>query len=107
MFDREFVKQSAELGSDAVMAEVPGPKTASRYIDNEHAGQFNEISPEAMRAHARTNDVNGLRYLVEYRGGVGRMSLVVATTWGPQDHEFDRDGSQTAASRNAVRRRPW
>ncbi len=106
MFDQEFVKQFAGPGSDAVTAEVPGPRIASHYMDNEHAGKCNEISPETIRAHARTNGVHGLRCRVEYRGGVGRMSLMVAATWGPQGRELD-DDLQAAISRNAVRRRPW
>ena len=107
MFDQEFVKQFAELGSNAIMAKVPGPRIASHYMDNEHAGKCNEISTKAIRDHAPTNDVNGLRCHVEYRGRVGRMSLVVAATWVSAGREFDHDGFQTAASRNAVRRRPW
>ena len=107
MFDQEIVKQSAELGSKAIMAKVPGPRIASHYMGNEHAGKCNEISTKAIRDHARTKDVNGLRCHVEYRGGVGRMSLVVAATWVSTCREFDHDGFQTAASRNAVRRWPW
>ena len=107
MFDQEFVKQFAELGSNAIMAKVPGPQTASHHMDNEHAGKCNEISTEAIRAHAPTNDVNGLRCHVEYHGGVGRMSLVMAATWVPTGREFDHDGFHKAAGRNAVRGWPW
>ena len=106
MFDQEIVKQSAELGSNAIVAKVPGPRIAPHLLDNEHAGKCDEISPEAIRAHTRTNDVHGLRCHVEYRGGVGRVSLVVAATWGPQGRELD-DDFQAAASTNAVRRWPW
>ena len=106
MFDQELVKQFAELGSNAIMAKVPGPRIASHYMGNEHAGKCNEISTKAIRDHARTKDVNGLRCHVEYRGGVCRMALVVAATWGPQGRESD-DDFQAAASSNAVRRWPW
>lgn len=106
MFDQEYVKPFAELGSNAMMAEVPGSGIASRYMDDEHAGKRNEIFLEAICAHARTNDAHGLRCHLEYRDGVGRMSLVVAATWGPQGREL-KDDFQAAVSRNAVRRWPW
>jgi hypothetical protein len=107
MFDQEIVKQSAELGSNAIVAKVPGPRIAPHFLDNEHAGTCDEISAEAIRAHTRTNDVHGLRCHVAYRDGVGRMSLVVAATWVPTCREFDHDDFQAAASTNAVRRWPW
>ena len=107
MFDQEFVKQFAGLGSDAVMAEVPGPRIASHYMDNEHAGKCNEISTEAIRDHAPTNDVNGLRCHVEYRGGVGRVSLVVAAVRVPTGRECDQDRSPAVVSMTTRRRRPW
>src|ERR1035438_7235779 len=108
MFDQEFVKQFSELGSNAIVAKVPGPRIASHYIDNEHAGKCSEISTDAIRAHARTNDVNGLLCHVEYRGGVGRMSLVVAAVRvPPTGREFDHDGFHAAVSMTTRRRRPW
>jgi hypothetical protein len=108
MFDQEFVKQFAGLGSTAVMAELPGLRIAPRFMDYEQAGEYIGVPAQAIRAHARTNDVHGLRCHVEYRGGVGRMSLVVAAVRAvPTCREFDHDGFQTAASRNAVRRWPW
>jgi hypothetical protein len=107
MFDQEFVKQFAELGSNAIMAKVPGPRIASHYMDNEHAGKCNEISTEAIRDHAPTNDVNGLRCHVEYRGGVGRVSLVVAAVRVPTGREFDHDRFHAVVSMTTRRRRPW
>ena len=108
MFDQEFVKQFAGLGSNAVMAEMPVPRTAPRYMDYEQAGEHIGVPVEAIRACVRAGNACGLRLQFEYRGGVDRVSLVVAAVRvPPTGREFDHDGFQTAASRNAVRRRPW
>ena len=53
MFDQEFVKQIAGLGSTAVMAELPGPRIAPRYMDYEQAGEYIGVSAEAIRAYVR------------------------------------------------------
>ena len=108
MFDQEFVKQIAGLGSTAVMAELPGPRIAPRFMDSEQAGEYIGVPAEAIGACVRAGNACGLRLQVEYRGGVDRVSLVVAAVRvPPTGREFDHDGFQTAASRNAVRRRPW
>jgi hypothetical protein len=107
MFDREFVKQFAGLGSNAAMADMPVPRTAPRYIDYEQAGEYIGVPVEAIRACVRAGNACGLRLQVEYCAGVGRLSLVVAATWVPQGRELEDDGFQAAVSRNAVRRRPW
>src|SRR5664280_2024799 len=108
MFDQEFVKQTAGLGSTAVMAELPGPRIAPRFMDSEQAGEYIGVPAEAIRARVRAGNACGLLCHVEHRGWLGRVSLVVAAVRvPPTGREFDHDGFQTAASRNAVRRWPW
>jgi hypothetical protein len=53
MFDQEFVNQFAELVSNAVMAKMPGPRIAPRYMDYEQAGEYIGVSAEAIRAYVR------------------------------------------------------
>ena len=53
MFDQEFVKQFAGLGSTAVMAELPGLRIAPRFMDYEQAGEYIGVSGEAIRAYAK------------------------------------------------------
>jgi hypothetical protein len=102
------VKQFAGLGSDAVMAEVPGPRIASHYMDNEHAGKCNEVSAEAIRARVRAGNACGLRCHVEHRGWLGRVSLVVAAVRvPPTGREFNHDGFHAVVSMTTQRRRPW
>ena len=105
MFDQELVKQFAELGSNAIMAKVPGPQTASHHMDSEHAGKCNEISTEAIRAHDRADNAHGLRCHCEYRGGMGRSWAEVVAAWGTLGRELEDDGFHATAS--ALRRRPW
>lgn len=108
MFDQEFVKQFAGLGSNVVMAEMPGPRTAPRYMDYEQAGEYIGVPAEAVRGCARAGNAFGSRCHVEYRGGVGRVSLVVlAVRVPPTGREFDHDGFQAVVSRTTLRRRPW
>jgi|ERR1035437_82891 hypothetical protein len=108
MFDQEFVKQFAGLGSIAAMAKVPGPRTASYCTDNEHAGECTEISTEAIRAHDRADNAHGLRCHGEYRGGMGRLSLVAAAVLvPPTGRESDHDGLHAVVSRPTPWRRPW
>jgi hypothetical protein len=108
MFDQEFVKQFAGLGSNAVMAEMPVPRTAPRYMDYEQAGEHIGVPVEAMRACVRAGNACGLRLQVEYRGGVGRVSLVVAAVRvPPTGREFDHDGFHAVVSMTTRRRRPW
>ena|ERR1019366_4704915 len=107
MFDQEFVKQFAELGSNAIMAKVPGPRIASYCMDNEHAGECTEISTEAIRAHHRADNAHGLRCHGEYRGGMCRSWVVVVAAWGTLGREFEDDGFHATVSGRAVRRWPW
>jgi len=53
MFDQEFVNQFAELVSNAVIAKMPGPRIAPRYMDYEQAGEYIGVSAEAIRAYVR------------------------------------------------------
>jgi hypothetical protein len=53
MFDQEFVKQFAELVSNAVVAKMPAPRIAPRYMDYEQAGEYVGVSAEAIRAYVR------------------------------------------------------
>jgi hypothetical protein len=53
MFNQEFVNQVAELVSNAVIAKMPGPRIAPRYMDYEHAGEYIGVSAEAIRAYVR------------------------------------------------------
>ena len=108
MFDQEFVKQFAGPGSNAVMAEMPVQRTAPRYVDYEQAGEYIGVPAEAIRACVRAGNACGLLCHVDYRGGMGPLSLVLAAVRvAPTCREFDHDGFQTAASRNVVRRWPW
>lgn len=107
MFDQEFVKQFAELVSNAVMATIPGLRIAPRLIGHEQAGEYTGVSVEAMSAHVRASDAHGRRCHIAYRDTAGLLRLVVAATWVPQGRELEDDGFQAAVSRRAVRRRPW
>jgi hypothetical protein len=108
MFDQEFVKQFAGPGSNAAMAEMPVQRTAPRYMDFEQAGEDIGVPAEATRACVRAGNACGLRCHVEYRGGVGRVSLVVAAVRvPPQGRELDHDGFHATVSGSALRRRPW
>jgi|ERR1017187_1653904 hypothetical protein len=109
MFDQEFVKQFAGLGSNAAMAKMPVPRTAPRYMDYEQAGEYiRRVPVEAIRACVRARSACGLRLQVEYRGGVGRVSLVVAAVRvPPTGREFDHDGVHAVVSMTTRRRRPW
>lgn len=53
MFDQEFVKQFAELVSNAVIAKMPGPRIAPRYMDYEQVAEYIGVSAEAIRAYVR------------------------------------------------------
>jgi hypothetical protein len=53
MFDQEFVKQFAELVSNAVIAKMPGPRIVPRYMDYEQAGEYSGVSGEAIRSYVR------------------------------------------------------
>ena len=53
MFDQQFVNQLAELVSNAVIAKMPGPRIAPRYMDYEQAGEYIGVSGEAIRAYAK------------------------------------------------------
>ena len=53
MFDQQFVNQLAELVSNAVIAKMPGPRIAPRYMDYEQAGEYIGVSAEAIRAYMR------------------------------------------------------
>ena len=55
MFDQEFVNQFAELVSNAVIAKMPGPRIAPRYVDYEQAGEYIGVSAEAILAYVRLN----------------------------------------------------
>ena len=108
MFDREFVKQFAGLGSNAAMAKMPVPRTAPRYMDYEQAGEYIRRTPvEAIRACVRAGNACGLRRHVEHRGWLGRVSLVVAAVRVPTGREFDHDRFHAVVSMTTRRRRPW
>ena len=108
MFDQEFVKQFAGLGSIAVMAEMSGPRTAPRDVGHEQAGEYIGVPGEAIRACVRSGNARGLRCRVEYRGGVGRLSLVAAAVLvPPTGRESDHDGLHAVVSRPTPWRRPW
>src|ERR1035437_6827487 len=108
MFDQEFVKQFAELVSNAVMATIPGLRIAPRLIGHEQAGEYTGVSVEAMSAHVRASDEHGRRCHIAYRDTAGPLRLMVAAVRvPPQGREFDHDGFQATVSGNAVRRRPW
>lgn len=53
MFDKEFVEQFAELISNAVVAKMPAPRIAPRYMDYVQAGEYMGVSAEAIRAYGR------------------------------------------------------
>ena len=53
MFDQQFVNQLAELVSNAVIAKMPGPRIAPRYMDYEQAGEYLGVSAEAIRSYVR------------------------------------------------------
>ena len=53
MFSQEFVKQFAEAVSTAIIAKMPGPRIAPRYMTYEQAGQYIGGSAEAIRAYIR------------------------------------------------------
>jgi len=53
MFDQEFVKQLAEVVSNAVVAKMPAPRIAPRYMDYVQAGEYMGVSAEAIRAYVR------------------------------------------------------
>ena len=108
MFDREFVKQFAGLGSNAAMADMPVPRTAPRYIDYEQAGEYIGVPVEAIRACVGAGNACGLRLQVEYCAGVGRLSLVAAAVlMPPTGRESDHDGLHAVVSRPTPWRRPW
>jgi hypothetical protein len=53
MFNQEFVQQFAKVVSDAIIAKMPGPRIAPRYMDYEQAGDYIGVSAEAIRAYIR------------------------------------------------------
>jgi hypothetical protein len=53
MFNQEFVQQFAKVISDAIIAKMPGPRIAPRYMDYEQAGEYIGVSAEAIRAYIR------------------------------------------------------
>ena len=74
MFDQEFVKQFAELVSNAVIAKMPGPRIAPRYMDYEQAGEYIGVSAEAIRAYTKAATSRSSERMAS--GGLTRKTLI-------------------------------
>ena len=53
MFNPEFIKHFADVVSQAILAKMPAPRIAPRYMHYDQAGEYIGVSAEAIRAYIR------------------------------------------------------